>query len=348
MSNLPVDAAELAGFEQRLGVRLPEHYVSSLLDPGIGAVLRDRRIGFLRPGSTMEQFGALTEALRARYADFPRDGVLLSCPVHHRTGEFDFEWGYPRFLVPDKKDRTRLGDTVYTWMPQQRRKVRDCTIQEWIASTLHFAGDDVLSAAGVARPPDPWPEQPLRTRPVEAELAAILALRGEAALARLAEVDGQWLPCATLKLKGNWLSVCDLAQFPTGDMGVRLPPGEYAAQVRLAKSRLGEWPIVATLRVTRPGAQPTDRRHAYDVDIDLAAIAVHDRQTLLRRFAIHDRDPVSEQLMALECTHCVVVIRKGLESLVLPSGDGDGSYPVYALLDGDATVGIEVEFVGAQ
>ena len=45
MSNLPVDAAELAGFEQRLGVRLPEHYVSSLLDPGIGAVLRDRRIG---------------------------------------------------------------------------------------------------------------------------------------------------------------------------------------------------------------------------------------------------------------------------------------------------------------
>jgi hypothetical protein len=344
MSNLPVDSADLADFEQRLGVRLPDYYKATLLDARLRAALCERRVGFLRPGVSMHQFGSLTEALRERHPEFPRDGVLLFCPVDPRTGEYGPDFGYSRFLVPDRKDPTRLGDTVYSWDPQRRRKVRDCTIQQWIASSLSRASDAALAAAGIDRP-DPWgDDKPLRVRACAPALMEVLALRGDEAIARLARIGDDWLDCATFPLSGKRLAVCDMAQQPFMEEGIGLAPGKYSAHVRLARSSLGDWPIVVALRLLPPEANVTGRRHAHDVSVDLAAIAVHDRQSLSKKLRTWDRDPLFEQLVDEAKPPCVVELRRGLEALVVPSGDGDGVYPVFVLLDGEAAVGIEVDF----
>lgn len=345
MSNLPVIADEVASFETRLGIQLPEHYKASLLDERIRRILSSKTVGFLHPGHTMAHFADLTETLRRRHPEFPRAGVVLSCGIDSDTGDFNLAWGYLRFLLPDKKVAARLGDTVYAWDLRKRRQSRDCTIQVWIGSSIDCADDELTASLGIRKPRVHDDDEPLRTRSCDPDLMAALALRGDAAQARLSALGERWLPCVQFELKGSFVSIVDLGQSPDPRRGVRLPPGRYEASVKLAASRLGDWPIVSKLRLVLPHeGDALGLERIGDVDVDLAAIAIFDRQVFLRKFPVDRRDAFALALADVTLRPCLVESGKGTDVLVVPAGDGDGTYPLHALSQGGSTIGIEVHF----
>lgn len=342
MTHLPVFAEELLAFEAQLGVRLPEHYTASLLDPKIRAALCSRGIGFLTPGHTMQRFGRLTEEVRQRFPEFPRDGVVIYCGLNPRNGAFELDRGYLRFLVPDKKDPSRLGDTVYSWDPQRRRKSRDCSIKQFIDSPLSCVDGEVLQSLGIPRL-NPFPEEPLKVETFE--IAQLLKLRGAGASAMLGKMADDWIYFATFRLNGSYLAICDLGHAPGSRSGFRLPPGDYRMVAKLGKSRIGDWPIVRGLRLLSAQAdQPVATVRAGTVETDRAAIVVFDRQEFFASVRYLDRDRFLESLAEVTDRPCKVKAGKHTHVAIVPSGDGDGSYPVYTLTASGMLVGIEVRF----
>ncbi len=345
MSQLPVQAAEVASFESRLGVKLPAYYKSTLLDDKIRRILSSKTIGSLRPGDSMSLFAGLTEELRQLHPEFPHSGVVFSCPTDHTTGNFDLTRGYLRFFLPDKDDPSRLGDTVYSWDLRKRRKSRDCTIQEWIDSYEACADDALLRELGVDKP-NVFEHEGLVAEPRDPGLAAILTLRGDSALRTLASVGEIWMPCATFRVKGAYISVCDLGQTPRPAEGVRLAPGEYEVSATIRRSALGDWPVLGKIRVAPKCLRISpDLHRVFDVNVNWGAIAVYDRQTFFRKVSSDSRDSFAMDLVdAASERPCVIDTGKGTKVLVAASGDGDGSYPVYALMHGAEAVGLEVHF----
>ena len=80
------------------------------------------------------------------------------------------------------------------------------------------------------------------------------------------------------------------------------------------------------------------------VETDRAAIVVFDRQQFFASVRYLDRDSFLEALTEVTDRPCKVKAGKHTHVAIVPSGEGDGSYPVYTLSVGDTLVGIEVRF----
>lgn len=346
MPCLPVIPAELGAAEAALGIALPEAWKQRLLDPRVQCVLADERIGVLRPQDTMAAFVELTHRLRALHPEFPRDGVVAACGVEE-DGAFNLRFGYVRFWLPDKRQAARLGDTIHSWSLTKRRASRDCGSAEWIDLALSSADPALLAAQGLVPQVPADTAAPVRTRPGDGELMHALGLRGEAANALLAGSAGRWWTVGTLAVAGGQLTPCDLGQVPArAHKSVGVTPGAYAAQVRLEPSAHGNGPVVAALRITR-STHATPGRELFRLDIDHAAVAVFDRQPLLRQVPPGEREALSLNLAALTALPCMAVIGRDAEAVLVPAGDGDGTYPVLELLDGGDCVGLELRFAAA-
>ncbi|MGB0129185.1 MAG: hypothetical protein WBP72_16210, partial [Rhodocyclaceae bacterium] len=102
------------------------------------------------------------------------------------------------------------------------------------------------------------------------------------------------------------------------------------------------------LRVVRDGCAISEARQVSSIDVDAAALAIYDRQPFQRRFRIEERDGFIDELMALTERPCVAVAGRTLETLVVPTGEGDGSYAIFELRNGVAVVGLQVEFILAN
>jgi len=72
-------------------------------------------------------------------------------------------------------------------------------------------------------------------------------------------------------------------------------------------------------------------------------MALFDRQAFFRKVPVDDREAIAMDLLNLEVTPCVMMLGQ-TPILVLPTGDGDGTYPVLALRDGENPVGVEIQF----
>lgn len=350
MPLFPVIPDQLAEAEAALGIALPAVYKRMLGDERIRRVLASAQIGQLRPRDTMATFVALTHELRERQPQFPRDGVVMSFGVSPR-GAFDFSRGHARFWMPDKRRAGELGDTVYSWNLQTQRKVRDCSTEEWIGSSIDCADDALLAELGLEKPnvfADEAP--PVRVRPW-GDVASLLELRGEAAAAALAATDAGWMDAGRFTVAGRFLTPCDLGTTPeTWLPAVRVAPGDYAVALHLAPSRRGEWLIVSALRLLRIGATACARHPAIAVSIDHAALCVFDRQPFLKQVPTLDRLAVADALGDLPSTPGVVDIARDAGALLVPTGEGDGVYLVVALhaddtaRAGSEAIGLEIGF----
>jgi hypothetical protein len=334
----PVIVEETASAEARLGTALPRRYKELLSDPRIIRMLSHAAIGALSPGLTMDLFVEITEQFRRTMPGFPPDGVVATTP----------EGRYVRFWLPDPTRPGTLGETLYSWDTQLHRQCRDCTSERWVQSmieVLHQTEPSVLAEVGYPPPVIKPPAPLLRTRRCDERLLALLALRGDEARAALAGIPNPWLACAPIAVSGRYLVPCDLGQLPeTSQWASRIEPGTYMAEVRLATSTRGDRPVIAAVRLVRDGSEVSEARRVSSLDVDTAALAIYDRQPFQRRFRIEERDGFIDELTALAERPCVALAGRALETLVVPTGEGDGSYPIFELRSGAAVVGLQVEF----
>lgn len=339
---MPIHRDELDAAEQQLGVTLPAGYKARLSDARVVAMLSHPAVGAMWPGLTMQSFVDATLQFRRATPGFPPDGVLATLP----------EGRYLRFWMPDPKAPHRLGEMVYSWDTQRHRPLRDCTSERWVQSmveVVHQADAGFLQQVGYP-PPVVVPPPPLfGTRPCDAALLALLSLRGDAASAAVARHGGQWLPCARLAVHGRYLAPCDQGGLPqASDWALKVEPGSFLATVRVQRSTRGDRPVIAVLRLLREGAVGTVGDVATHVDVDSAALAVYDRQPFQRRVRIDERDVFVDEMLALPQGPCIVAAGRSLEILVVPSGEGDGRYPVRVCRDEHGAVGLQIDFIPTQ
>jgi hypothetical protein len=334
MAFFPVIDVELEEAERALGIRLPDAWKAKLGDPKIQRALQDRKVGSLRATDTMAKFVELTMQLRERYPEFPRGAVVMVCG-QDRDGGFQLSRGYARVCLPDKRDPSKLGDFLHSWDLVRRRLSRDCSTQDMIDSHVGCASPELLAELGLAAR-DPWGEaKPLATRGAPDVLDM---LEG-----RATPVFDKWLPCGEMRVAGRFLTPCDLGQYPTSaHASVAVEPGQYEAWIRLGPN--GAVPVVRAARLSLKGAGAIACTQVATLDVDLAAIAVFDRQGFFKSMRSWDRDSFGEQLMELKARPMFVAASRKSELFVTPTGAGDGTYPIFALHEGERAVGIELRF----
>jgi hypothetical protein len=342
---MPINSEELSAAEQQLGIGLPAGYKARLSDPRVVAMLSHPSIGTIWPGLTMQTFVDATLRLRRVAPGFPPDGVLATLP----------EGRYVRFWRPDPKNPRTLGEFVYSWDTWRHRQARDCTSDRWVQSmieVLHQADPGFLGQIGYPAPlVTPTPPM-FKTRAGDAALTALwalLSLHGEAAVAAVARQRGLWVPCARLAVRGRYLTPCDLGGLPqAADWALKVHPGVFEAEVQVRMSARGAWPVIGALRLLREDAEGRAGELVAQVDVDAAALAIYDRQPFQRRVRIEERDAFADAMLALPERPCVVMAGRTLEILVVPSGEGDGRYPVLELRDGSDTVGLQITFLAPE
>lgn len=287
----------------------------------------------------MQTFVEATTQFRRTTPGFPPDGVLATLP----------EGRYVRFWLPATKDPGTLGELINSWDVHRHRKARDCTGERLVQSmidVLYQSNPDYLALVGYPAPTIEPPPPLFRTRGGDAATTSLLSLRGDAARAALARSNSKWLPCARLAVHGRCLVPCDLGQLPqAADWALKVEPGIYDATVRLKISTRGDWPVITALRLVRDGAAGSAALAAGAVDVDTAALAIYDRQPFQRRFRIDEREAFADEMLALTGRPCVVVAGRKIEILVVPTGEGDGRYPIRELRDDHGIIGMQIEFI---
>ena len=339
MPDFPVIEDELEAAEAALGIRLPDVWKEKLLDPRIRRALQDKKVKALRPGDSMAKFVELTHRIRQEQPEFPRDAVVMSCG-QDESGRCRLDrGGFVRVCLPDKRDPTKLADYLHSWDLVRRRLIRDCSTQDWIDSEVGAASKELLDELGIV-PRNPWGEpKPLATRACPSQLIDLL--EGRTRFGARA-----WIACGEFRVSGRFLTPCDLGQCPSsGHPSVEVTPGVYECWLEVDRVDGRDWPIVITTRLILQGAGERSRVTAARVDVDLAAVAIFDRQTFFKAVRSWDRDSFGEQLMGLTSPPMFVAVNRNSELFVTPSGRGDGAYPVFALTDGTRPVGLEISFV---
>lgn len=335
----PVIEGEVEAAEAQLGVTLPPQYKALLSDPRVRQLLAHPTLGALALKATMHDFVALTQTCRRTLPGFPPDAVVAT----------DTRGRYLRFWLPDPRRPGALGEQVYAWDTQTQRRSKDASseaIVRSMLSVLHQATPEALVAVGYPAPAEETSAPLFRTRPCDAALSALLAKRGAEARQAIAEVADRWLPCASLTVAGRYLTPCDLGQLPerTAPWALRAQPGTYRVEVTVAHSTQGDRPIVSAVRLTRGPMLELESIHVATVLVDHAALAIYDRQTWLKRVAPADREAFSMELLQVRELPAVLDIGGATPVVVLPTGDGDGAYPISQLRHGGESVGLEVRF----
>ena len=323
----PVDKDELAGTEQTLGTALPTRYKAALLDQRVRAILSHQSASSFWAGMTMAQFAGFTAVLRAQQAELPPGAVVAAAVVDHETGAPVFR-GYWRIWLPEKDQPRQLGPVLYSWDAVKRRKTRDCTVDAWVDTVVRVvaAADPAhLEAVGFPQPAPERKEKPFfHATPLERAKPATVSLRG-----------------------GTWC-ICDGATLPvaSGLVRVRAPAGNYAVELKMARTEQQPGARVAAVRLVLLGAKAERTQPQGHVDVDHAVVALHDRDAFIKAVPSSQRDRAGHELENLQATPCVVDVKGRAQFVLVPSGRGDGTYPVNALLDGNgAVVGVEVLFI---
>jgi len=339
MPLFPVVAEELEETERALGIALPPKYKARMLDTRIQKALS--YMGSLSPEKRMMDFVALTVTVRATQPAFPREGVVAFCGTGPR-GEFTPTRGFPRIWLPDARDPTKLGEMLYAWHPDKCKATKDCTGLTWIGNSVERLRTDHPQEANRIgfTPLAPKAPEKLTTRRVaESVLRALTAKEAPPA------GGSDWQLLACLNVKGKYLSVVDAMIEPTVDCAnIKVVPGAYDAFVRIGLSSRGSRPIVNALRVVGAGARPDGFGRTLQVDVDAAEIAVIDRQRFFQQVEPDARSIFLMELSEIGERPLLVLAGCDAEVLVVPSGDGDGCYPVRELLQNGRVVGLEVSF----
>jgi hypothetical protein len=160
-------------------------------------------------------------------------------------------------------------------------------------------------------------------------------------------IESDWVGAGSFELIGERLEICDCLAMPDEDTdGFRLGAGIYDLSLKVMTDRLER--RISRIRVVSQGRQHKVAEAIRQVEVDGGGVSIFDVDPIL------GCDP--EVLMDLE-DRIIGTTFNGFAIFysfgptrvsMIQSGYGDGSYPVYALRDGEELVGLEVEFINPQ
>lgn len=313
----PILPDELAATEARLGVAFPLGYRAIVGDPKMRALLAHPTVGAIDLEMTMAEFAAHTEHRRATLKDFPAKAVVA----------MEGDGRYIRFWLPDPKRPGMLGETTYAWDTIEAKQTKDASGLSILKSMLQLATAQQSTAP---RAPEPLPFD------VVAHPVASTAANG-------------WHDCGEWTLAGSYVTVTDLGEMPESDTPstVKLAPGLYRMAVRRDGS--GADQTITAWRMLRADiadvSDEDDVFHIADVAVDLAAVAVYDRQTFFAKVKPAAREDFVSRLLEVPLPLAALRVREATPIQVVRSGDGDGTYPLQVLLAGTQRVGVMLTFL---
>lgn len=317
----PILPDELAATEARLGIAFPLGYRAIVGDPKMRALLAHPTVGAIDLEMTMAEFAEYTDRRRATLKDFPPKAVVA----------MEGDGRYIRFWLPDPKRPGMLGETIYAWDTIEAKQTKDASGLSILKSMLQLA---TAQQSAAPRAPEPLPFD------VAAHTIAGAGANG-------------WHDCGEWTLAGNHVTVTDLGELPERDTPstVKLAPGVYRMAVRRpagagAEETIGAWRMLrADVSTGSYLPDADDVFHIADVAVDLAAVAVYDRQTFFAKVKSAARENFVSRLM--EVTPSLAALRVGDTTPVqmVRSGEGDGTYPLHVLLAGSERVGVMLSFV---
>ncbi|MFN0098803.1 MAG: hypothetical protein ACKVS7_09025 [Gemmatimonadaceae bacterium] len=315
----PVLPDEVAATEARLGIALPLGYRAIVGDPKMRVLLAHPTVGAIDLAVTMAEFAGHTERRRTTLKDFPAKAVVA----------MEGDGRYIRFWLPDPKRPGVLGETIYAWDIIEAKQSKDASGLGILKSMLQLAA---VQGREVPRAPAPLPFE---------VVAHAIGAAG----------SGDWHDCGEWTLQGSYITVTDLGEMPESDTPstVKLAPGVYRMAVRRRPGAAGGGETIAAWRMLRgdvPGVRGADDvRHIADVAVDLAAVAVYDRQTFFARVRPAAREGFVSRLMDVQPALAALRVREVTPLQVVRSGEGDGTYPLHVFLAGTERIGVMLTFL---
>jgi hypothetical protein len=344
----PILPDEVSAAEARLGIALPLGYRAIVGDPKYRALLAHPTVGAINLDTTMLDFVAHTVHRRATLPGFPANGVVA----------MEGAGRYIRFWLPDPKHPGRLGETVYAWDTIEGKRTKDASSLAILMSMIALVERADADATSTNREHTvPNAREAPRSKPFVAQEVSLPAR------------TGTWTRCGTWELRGQYVTFTDLGEIPSRETPatVRLAAGTYRIDVRLVRRSERDDTMIAGWRLVRvdvgaatdmhddpaiEGRVTTDTRFISEqiamLDVDLGAIAVYDRQTFFARVRPDNRDAFVEALMEVTGPLSVLHLGDLAPVQIVRSGEGDGSYPVFALRSGGDVVGVAVHFIDAE
>lgn len=161
--------------------------------------------------------------------------------------------------------------------------------------------------------------------------------------------ESDWLPFCTLELGGAEFLVVDASYAPDRDEGITIkaPPGSYELQVKVV--HYGRDRRVSRLRAALRGSAPRPGRKLGEVRSDTGRTGVCDFRVFSRAWG--QDDEASYQTLSAAFRGAppfgIAALDKARGPFMpfVASGFGDGTFPVFALLEGKRRVGFEIEFI---
>jgi hypothetical protein len=158
-----------------------------------------------------------------------------------------------------------------------------------------------------------------------------------------------WLPFLQMHVKGSGLFLTDMRPGPTDDgLKVALEAGDYRVEVQGFVR--GSDRRCARLRAYLESTEPELGQQLGTVSTDLATMGFYDPKCFqsLRKQGSQEFFEWGESAFDSSKSSHGVLVHDLTRSAILPyvsSGFGDGTYPVYELIQRNRRVGFEVEFI---
>lgn len=314
----PVIPEQVAAVEAELGVALPSAYKAIVGDARYRQLLAHPTVGAIDLAMSMRDFAAFTAHRRTTLLGFPRTGVVA----------MEGAGRYIRFWLPDPDAPGTLGGTVYAWDTVEGKQSKDASVLSILQSMLSLVASDPSPARRRAPSPAPFDVEALELPPEGAG----------------------WVACGTWTLHGQHVVVTDLGALPSRETlaTVRVAPGAYRVEVQRSRSGSdGGDAVIGAVRLVRAdidAAAPLASVHVANVDVDLGAVALYDRQAFTARVRPAGRERFAAALLEVAVPLGLLRIGGATPVLVVRSGEGDGSYGVAALRLGEEVVGVGVGF----
>jgi len=158
-----------------------------------------------------------------------------------------------------------------------------------------------------------------------------------------------WYTVTTLKVLTGGIDVADIGQIPANSLRIRVPNGKYAIEARLID--FAGSLCISRVRARLDGSRPTLGKKRGTVGVDFAAIAIADFEYYRQTLTEDDQDELAEaatDFMHVDfCEKCSISLETAtITFAVSKSGFGDGTYPVFALINKkNQPIGMEIKLI---